>query len=169
MQRRIIVLVAILLLSAGSLSAQFRGHGGFPGGRCGFGGFGSLGGFGGFGGYGAFSPGPFAPSPFDYGFGYGGYGYYPAHFPPYPYPALLPQQPQYTVMILEATHDWRYWSPTTKVIVGPVADGSDSRLIGMGVPQWAVNSEPLGDVARRNRVVAAGARPEQRAVYRFQN
>ena len=77
-----------------------------------------------------------------------------------------------------ATHDCRYWDPTSGIIEGGIVEGPltdssapqatgesvpqpflDSRVIGMGIPQWALgNQEPLGDVARRHRALAARAR-----------
>lgn len=167
LSRRVVLLVAILVLAAASLPAQrvsrrmsHPGRGGArSGGYWGNGGglvpplyapslFDSGYGYGGFGGYGGFN---------GYGLGYGYSPYYSAHYPPYSPPFWPP--PQYTVTILEATHDWRYWSPTTRVIVGPVAEGSDPRTIGMGVPKWAVKAEPLGDIARRYRQSAPTRQP----------
>ncbi len=163
--RTLLLLVGMMLLSVGPLSAQHRGGGHFGGHRFhgGFGGFGGFGNCGFLGSGSVFSPSVFASPPF-VGYGYGYYGY-PSHFPPYPYPAPLPQQPQYTTVIAEPSHDWRNWSPTSKVIVETPTKPSDARVIGMGVPQWAANnSEPLGDVARRYRVLAAQARSKQRVV-----
>ncbi len=165
MRRRRLLLMAALLLIAGQclpLQAQHR--------------WGSLGGFGhgggfGFGGWG------------HGGFGFGGWN----NYPPYPYPAPMPRLPVYVNVIVEATHDWRFWSPTTKVIAAPIPDvcvlgevhhslgvadprvirGSDpgasavreERVIGMGAPLWASsNFLPLGDMARRYRTLAAAAR-----------
>ena len=106
---------------------------------------------------------PFFGNAYGYGYGYG--GYYPAHFPVYPYPAPLPQRPQYVTVILEATHDWRYWDPPTRIIVGPVPKTPCDQVIGMGVPRVLQQNtaEPLGDVARRLRLAAA-ARAGQPAV-----
>lgn len=180
-RRRPLLLLVVLLLGALSLKAHGPGRGfrsgrGFQGGHGGFYGGGGFHGGGGFyGGYGG---------AFDFGYGHGGlfappvlgYFNYWNNYLSAPYGAALPQRPQYTVVILEATHDWRYWSPTSKLIAGPVtiayrpeqrdAPGSspatEERVIGMGVPQWAQNaSEPLGDVARRYRVLAACARSNQ--------
>lgn len=158
--RTVLLLLAVLLLAALPLSARGRGHfgpralhGGFTSGwDCGLYGYNSV-----------FSPSVFSPAPF--GYGYGGYGYYPAHFPVYPYPAPMVQHPQYVNVIMEATHDWRYWSPPTKVIEGPVGESSDLRVIGMGVPQSpSNNAEPLGDVARRYRELGAQSRSQQSAL-----
>ena len=118
-----------------------------------------------------------------------GSGLYPYHFgfggisPRFAYGVPLTGRPQYRVWVLGATHDWRYWDPTSGIIEGgiieggivegPLADSSapqatgesvpqpflDSRVIGMGIPQWALgNQEPLGNVARRHRALAARAR-----------
>lgn len=115
---------------------------------------------------------------------FSGSGLYPYHFgfggvsPRFAYGVPLTGRPQYRVWVLGATHDWRYWDPTSGIIEGgiiegPLTDSSapqatgesvpqpflDSRVIGMGIPQWVLeNQEPLGDVARRYRALAARAR-----------
>ena len=128
---------------------------------------------------------------------YGGW----SNYPPYP-PVRFPEPQRYAVLILEATHDWRFWSPTTRVIIGPapgkcilgeahhslagvnfgvlrsqvaragprVAPQPEGLVIGMGMPAWARNElPPLGDAARHYRLLAAQASPNQRALYRFAN
>ena len=108
-----------------------------------------------------------------------GSGLYPYHFgfggisPRFAYGVPLTGRPQYRVWVLGATHDWRYWDPTSGIVEGPLGDSSapqatgesvpqpflDSRVIGMGIPQWALQSqEPSGNVARRHRALAAQAR-----------
>ena len=57
-----------------------------------------------------------------------GSGLYPYHFgfggvsPRFAYGVPLTGRPQYRVWVLGATHDWRYWDPTSG-IVGGVAGG----------------------------------------------
>lgn len=193
MAKRLALLAFALALGAAPLSAQrwqgrfayaipdthsrafgqrFAGFGGFQGGHCGYGGFAA----------------PVISAPFGYGFGYGYPGFgnpYFGNYPAYPYAAFSPQ-PQYVNVIVEAHHDWRYWSPPSRVLVMPVINRievsapatpapatpparpearmpeADPRVIGMGLPQWAQHgAQPLGDVARRHRqmVAASPARP----------
>ncbi len=152
----------LLVVALGTLALEAHGPGGFRTGRGFHGGGGVY--YGGYGGG------------FDFGFGggYGGFysppilGYYNygSNYLSVPYALPLPQRPQYSVGILEASHDWRGWSPTTKLIVGreTIAYGTDGqgtptagneRVIGMGAPKWAQDEpEPLGDVARRYRALA---------------
>ncbi len=108
-----------------------------------------------------------------------GSGLYPYHFgfggisPRFAYGVPMARRPQYRVWVLGATHDWRYWDPTSGIVEGPLVDSSahqatgesvpqpflDSRVIGMGIPQWALgNQEPLGNVARRHRALAERTR-----------
>jgi len=151
----------LLVVALGALTLEAHGPGGFRTGR----GFHGGGGF--YGGYGG---------GFNFGFGGGYGGFYSPPIPGYfnswnnylsvPYALPLPQRPQYSVAILEASHDWRGWSPTTKLIVGretiayrahgqSTPTAGNERVIGMGVPQWVQSeSEPLGDVARRYRALA---------------
>lgn len=149
----------LLVVALGALTLEAHGPGGFRSGRGFHGGGGFYGGYGGAFNFGYGGHGGFAPPVLGY-FNYWNNYLSASHGLP------LPQRPQYSVAILEASHDWRGWSPTTKLIVGRVtiaygADGQrateagDERLIGMGVPQWAKSeSEPLGDVARRYRALA---------------
>lgn len=86
-----------------------------------------------------------------------GYSHYLAPFPP---------PPRYPVYILEATHDYRNWPFLPRIL----KEAANGRLIGVGVPTWAVpEGEPLGDVARRNRERARALRPEQRAILHIHN
>ena len=178
---RFLLLAPVLLLcSAAPVEAQRRI--GFASGGGGISqhvaNYGSFSGFGGYGhGFGYF-PGFGFPG-FDHGFG--GYGW--NNYPPYPYPAYLPQHPSYSVVIAEATHDWRFWDPTSRVLLEPMpkecvlgkehhqiaraAFGSvivtersvpapaGERVIGMGVPTWIQPSPPLGDIARQYRQLSA--------------
>lgn len=158
---------------AGAFGHRFGGFGGFRGGHC---------------GYGGFAASVFAAPFYGNGFGYGYPGFgnpYFGNYPAYPYAAFSPQ-PQYVNVILEPHHDWRYWSPPSRVLVMPVINRievsapsapapsvpparpeawvpeADPRVIGMGLPQWSQNTvEPLGDVARRHRqmIAASPARP----------
>ena len=170
MSRRCTLLgVLVLVVAVMPLAAQLRvgtragGHRFFGGHRFhssfrGAFGFPSHGGF--------FTPHFFGSSLFPYHFGFGGIS------PRFAYGVPLTGRPQYRVWVLGATHDWRYWDPTSEIIEGPLADSSapqaiggsvpqplpDSRVIGMGIPQWVLeNQEPLGDVARRYRALAARA------------
>ena len=182
MLRRCALLVTLgLIVAAMPLEAQLRigtrggGHRFFGGHRFhssfrgGFG-FPSHGGF--------FTPHFFGSglSPYHSGFG----GISPRFF----FGLRTAGRPQYRVWVMGATHDWRYWDPTSGIIEGPLTDNSapqatagrgavqhparhwhrarhwpDRRVIGMGIPQWALgNQEPLGNAARRHRALAAQTR-----------
>ena len=165
MSRRCTLLgVLVLVVAVMPLAAQFcigtrggghRFHSSFRGGF----GFPSHGGF--------FTPHFFGSSLFPYHFGFGGIS------PRFAYGVPMTGRPQYRVWVLGATHNWRYWDPTSGIIEGPQADSSapqatgrsipqpqqDHRVIGMGIPQWArAYQETLGDVARRYRALAPRAR-----------
>jgi len=106
---------------------------------------------------------------FVYSYGYPPfYAYYPL-LPPLP-PALLPE---YTTVIADAEQPSFYWSPTSRIITGPVnvivIQGGDRRVIGMGIPGvFQPDPEPLGDVARRLRAESAQTRTGQRYVLRIE-
>lgn len=109
-------------------------------------------------------------SPFAFNYWYP--GYYPLLYPSLP--PLLPSLPlQYSTYIVGAEQPSPYWFPPAQVITGPlsviVIQGDDRRVIGMGVPQaFQLDTESLGEVARRYREQAAQTKAGQRYVIRIE-